>query len=139
MTSTNPFAGTDLAWLAQDRAGHVGIFTVNDQGAVPAPLHDTDLDAHETILAAWIRARGLERRPGPDPEAVHPLDAADAGLFVYDASRETCHYELEVRPERPILHADLPEELRASSHVRLPVDFASADVIEAATVTGVGL
>lgn len=46
---------------------------------------------------------------------------------------------MKARPERPVLHANLPEELRAISFVRLPVDFATADVIEAATITGVGL
>lgn len=135
MTHPNPFEGTDHSWLAQDRVGHVGWFTVNADGPVPRALHDADLGAHEELLAAWLQARGLPFRPGPDPEKSMWHDAAAAGIFGYDGSRETLDYALEVRPARPLHHADLPDELRAISFVRLDVEFATTDTIEAAAIT----
>jgi hypothetical protein len=120
-------AGVDVAWLASDRVGHLGVFLTGGSGPIPASalLERYPLDAIEDRILALPKASDIDLRVRR-PRAGRFAALAERGCFVFDWSdvhRTEAYideYELMALPYRPLTLDGLPTDLAdAARSVRL--------------------
>ena len=106
-----PIAGSDASWLAVDREGQVGWFTIFGAGPTPSRFGVLfeDLAEHERELRRWLITAGSPA----ERDCVDPAHAAAAGLYALDYDAKTRAYRPTACPQTPIHVESLPEPLRA--------------------------
>jgi hypothetical protein len=131
-------AHLDLAWLAVDRRGRLGVFTTAGEGPIPMVyLRDATMLARVTEAIDGLPLESghelFARVPRPDDF----IDFARRGLFSFDwQSDSTRAYAIQARPTTPvsIVTAGLPKDLVSLLAVVTSdsLDFESATVDVAA-------
>ena len=136
MISQQDLEGIDAAWIAIDSRGQVAMFTTGGEGHVPgsAILSTEDAESEVLALPEVCGFDLLVNLPHPDDFVAF----ACRGFFAYDwsdvhSSNKIAlgRYELQARPNRPLILTDLPPSLQdlASSTRLLGASFGST-VIE---------
>jgi hypothetical protein len=110
--------GIDVAWLAMDSFGHIGVFTTGGKGPIPRTALPTVESAEESV-ALLPEVSGTElhaRLSRPDDyvafskRGIFAFDWVDVHRVDADASNA---YELIASPTVPVKLEALPAEVRA--------------------------
>lgn len=112
--------GIDIAWVASDAHGNLGIFIT--AGAGPIPVHamrflDEERQCPEEMIAD-LTATGESDLFMDAPDTSSYSKMADRGFYVFDwtdiyATEELLeNYEIVAKPRNPLRTTDLPFELR---------------------------
>jgi hypothetical protein len=106
------FYGTDYSWLALDRHGLVGWFSLNNSGPVPQRLcEDPDgMLEHEVRLGEWVKSTGRPFQFGAGDSMWR--DAAAVGVFPFDFDDKAQKYRVVAMPTSPVRPDDMPSNLR---------------------------
>lgn len=114
--------GIDIAWVASDAHGNLGIFIT--AGAGPIPVHamrflDEERQCPEEMIAE-LPATGASDLFMDAPDTSSYSTMADRGFYVFDwtdiyATAELLEkYELVAKPRNPSRTTELPLELRSA-------------------------
>jgi hypothetical protein len=113
----NEHSDHDFAWLAQDSAGQVAVFTTGGEGPIPAGAVPwlADSEAAVRSLGESSGCQLLVTVPRPDDFVCF----CKRGFFAYDwvdvhrkAGESSNAYELVARPSKPAKLVDLPLSVR---------------------------
>lgn len=113
----------DLAWLAIDANGLVGVFLTAGEGPIPdSALPSVPGDPNLESQLQELPVTGSHRLfvDVPDPSSLVSL--SNRGLFVFDwsdvhrpSAQASGVYELVCKPERPLVVQVLPANLQAAA------------------------
>lgn len=124
----NPYNGLEYDWLATDLEGFVACISTGGFGPIPQAVEDAEID----MVTMDERMNRLPEVCAFDPDVRDSyrtrkwLDDAKRGLFVYDWQHSPEHYEMVVRPLRPLLARGLGDRhVQAwAAVITLPIRFS---------------
>lgn len=119
--------GIDLAWIAVDQIGMVGVFTTGGSGPIPVSAFPAtqSVPCVEELISELPAVSSFELLiPYKRPDDF--LGFASRGLFAFDwkdvhipSSKSTDSYQIVCRPTQPIQISQLPEHLRNMAFVTI--------------------
>ncbi len=120
------YIDSDWAWMAQDKAGYVGMFVTAGHGPIPFEVlraYDVEIEtAEENVLMLMKSTECVNHCQAPNPKSF--IEIAQRGIYAFDwtdvhrVKRDEIEaYEIMATPKNPITAIELPPNLQKISEL----------------------